>query len=210
MKKPKLNHPSLVLSFSSRWNLSALRRSTLAGSALVLFILPYLMGCDDDLFKIDWVENPDTALIYSLARPELNLLSAFDFLLRVPVQIESPNATGQWDIVVDTQEGQLVLLPPGAVGVQGSNAKISPMVGMSYDEVRVAPSDTALYIGDSPVPLNMGSTYVIQTRKSRDVYGRSCTFFGKMEPLALDPVLGTVTFQFDVSPECNSRLLYPT
>jgi hypothetical protein len=210
MKKPKLNHPSLVLSFLSRWNLSALRRSTLAGSALVLFILPYLMGCDDDLFKIDWVENPDTALIYSLARPELNLLSAFDFLLRVPVQIESPNATGQWDIVVDTQEGQLVLLPPGALGVQGSNAKISPMVGMSYDEVRVAPSDTALYIGDSPVPLNMGSTYVIQTRKSRDFYGRSCTFFGKMEPLALDPVLGTVTFQFDVSPECNSRLLYPT
>ena len=206
MKKPKLIHRS----FLSQRDFSPFRRSALAGSALVLFILPYIVGCDDDLFKINWVENPDTAIIYSLARPELNLLSAFDFLLRVPVQIESPNATGQWDIVVDTQEGQLVLLPPGALGVLGSNAKISPMVGMSFDEVRVAPSDTARYIGDAPVPLNMGSTYVIQTRKGRDFYGRYCTFFGKMEPLALDPVLGRVRFQFDVSPECNNRRLYPT
>jgi hypothetical protein len=178
--------------------------------ALVIFVLPYVMGCDDDLFKIDWVENPDTALLYSLARPELNLLSAFNFLQRTPVPIESPSSTGQWDIVLDTQEGGLVLLPPGAVGVSGSRARIIPMEGMSYDEVREAPSDTTLYVGDAAVSVNMGSTYVIRTRQSRDLYGRVCVFYGKMSPLAMDPVLGTLSFVFDVSPECNSRRLYPT
>ncbi|MCJ7628965.1 MAG: hypothetical protein MUO50_11340, partial [Longimicrobiales bacterium] len=54
---------------------------------LALPLLAAAMACDDDLYKINWEENPDTAYLYSLARPELNLLSAFDFISRIPIRI---------------------------------------------------------------------------------------------------------------------------
>jgi hypothetical protein len=180
--------------------------------AWLVVALPLLAGtlaCNDDLFKIKWQENPDTANLYSLARPELNLLSAFDFVGRVPVRIESPDATGRWEMVLDTQDGQLVLLPPGAVGVLGSRARIIPMGPVPYEEVLRAPSDTTLYVADEPVPVVEGNTYVVRTRQAVGVYGQRCVYYGKFTALAQDPVEGTFSFVFDVSPVCNSRKLYP-
>lgn len=167
------------------------------------------MACEDDLFKINWEENPDTAYLYSLARPELNLLSAFDFISRIPIRIESPEATGSWDMVLDTQDGALVFLLPEAVGIYGSKARIAPMGDMTFQEVRKAPSDTTLYISDEPVPVVTGQVYVIRTRQKAGYYGSSCVYYGKFEPLEQDPGAGTLSFLFDVSPVCNSRKLYP-
>jgi hypothetical protein len=175
----------------------------------ILALLPALLACDDDLFRIDWRENPDTVLLYSLARPELNLLSAFDFVNRVPVRIESPNATGRWDLAVDTQDGDLVFLPPEAVGVTGSRARIIPMGPVPFEDLRNAPSDTTLYVGDRAVPVVLGHSYVIRTRQERGFYGQTCVYYGKLAPLVKDMEEGRVTFVFDVSPVCNSRRLYP-
>jgi len=180
--------------------------------AWLVLAIPFLAGamaCGDDLFQFNWEENPDTAYLYSLARPELNLLSAFDFISRLPIRIESPNATGQWDMVLDTQGGKLVLLPPGAVGIPDSKARIIPMGDMEFEEVRRAPSDTTRYIGDEAVPVEIGHVYVIRTRQQTGSYGRSCVYYGKLEPLEQDPVAGTLSFMFDVSPVCNDRKLYP-
>lgn len=176
---------------------------------LALLVLPSLYGCGDDIFKINWVESPDTVQLYSLARPELGLLSAFDFIGRIPVPIETPNATGQWDMAVDTENGKLVFLPPGAAGVTGTKAAIAPMGSVAFDDLRRAPSDTALYVRDEAVPIELGNTYVIRTRQSRGIYGQACVYFGKLEPLAADVESGTVRFVFDVSPVCNDRKLYP-
>jgi hypothetical protein len=176
---------------------------------LALLILPWLFACGEDIFKINWVESPDTVQLYALSRPELGLLSGFDFIDRVPVPIETPNATGQWDMVVDTKNGELVFLPPGAVGVSGSKAAIAPMGPVAFDDLRRAPSDTALYVRDAAVPVELGNTYVIRTRQSVGIYGQSCVYFGKLEPLATDVEAGTVKFVFDVSPVCNDRKLYP-
>ncbi len=74
------------------------------------------VGCDDP-YAIDWEESPDTAFIYSMARPELNLPSAYDFVGNLPLRVEAPLSTGQWDLALDTQGGELVFLPPGALGV---------------------------------------------------------------------------------------------
>ena len=165
-------------------------------------------ACGDDPFKIRWEESPDTVLLYSLARPELNLLSGFDFVRRIPVRIEAPSAAGKWDLALDTQDGELVFLPPGALGVN-SQARIIVMPGMEYHDVKRAPSDTTLYIGDRPVPVELGNVYVIRTRREAGIYGTSCLYYGKLEPLAKDPDQESVTFQFDVSPVCNSRKLIP-
>ncbi len=190
-------------------SLSPTRRSRGRCRLLVLGLLPALFACDDDLFRVDWREDPQTVLLYSLARPELNLLSAFDFVNRVPVRIESPDATGRWDLAVDTQDGDLVFLPPEAVGVTGSRARIIPMGPVAFDDLRMAPSDTTLYVGDRAVPIVLGHTYVIRTRQEYGFYGQPCVYYGKLEPLAKDLEAETVTFVFDVSPVCNSRKLYP-
>jgi hypothetical protein len=183
------------------------RSSKAWGLLLPLFILT--TACDDDLFQVNWRENPDTVILFSLARPELNLRSGFDFISRTPIRIESPEATGKWDMVLDTHEDGLVLLPPGALGIQGTRARIIPMGPVDYDDVRRAPSDTTTYIGDQAVPVEIGHIYVVRTRLQAGFYGRQCVYYGKFEPLEEDVVEGTLTFVFDISPVCNSRKLYP-
>ncbi len=57
-----------------------------------------------------------------------------------------PPVNGTWPWIRRT--GDLVFLPPGAVGMTDSKARIIPMGAQGFDEVRQAPNDTALYIGD--------------------------------------------------------------
>lgn len=179
------------------------------GAAFLVALQAFALGCDDDPFKVDWFERADTVRLYSLARPELNLLSAFDFINRYPVRVESPNAAGQWDLAVDTHQESLVFLPAAAVGIPNSRAALAPLRGQTLQEVRRAPSDTTLYVRDRPVPVELGTTYVVRTRQTTGFYGTLCVYYGKLQPLAVDPAAGTVTFVFDVNPNCNDRNLLP-
>ena len=153
------------------------------------------VGCDDP-YAIDWEESPDTAFIYSLARPELNLPSAYDFLGQVPLRVEAPPSTGRWDLALDTQGGELVFLPPGALGV-GSAARLARIPNTTWDEVIYAPSDSTQYI------------YVLRTHTSRGYYGMSCVYYGRIKPVEIDVDVGLLRFLYDVSPVCNSLRLIP-
>lgn len=165
-------------------------------------------ACGDDPFRIDWVESPDTVTLHALTRPVMNVPSGFDFINRIAVRIESPNATGNWDLAVDTRGGQVVLLPPGSLGV-ASKAQVAVLPGRTLADVTEAPADTALYSARLPVPVQPGTVYVWRTRQSFGSWGLLCVYYAKMEPLAIDPVGGTLTFAFDSSPVCNDRSLVP-
>lgn len=182
-------------------------RAPLALVALACAVLGFT-ACGDDPFKIRWTIQPDTVLLYSLARPELNLLSGFSFINRTPVRIEAPNATGTWDVALDTRDGGLVLLPPGALGVE-SKARIAALPGAVFDEVIEAPADTLLYTADQAVQISLGTVYVVRTNQYLGSFGTRCVNYGKLEPLAVDAVLGTLRFVFDASPVCNDRKLIP-
>lgn len=179
-----------------------------AGVAVAVALSMGGTACGDDPFAFDWTDTPDTVLLYSLARPELNLVSGFNFFQRVRVQVEAPAATGQWDAAVDTRDGQIVLLVPGAFGV-ASTARIAPLEAMSLDDVTTAPSDTTLYISDEPVPMVEGNIYVVKTNRARGSFGSTCVYYAKLEPLEADPVAGTLRFRYVVNPVCNSRDLVP-
>lgn len=185
-----------------------LRRRTPALAALVALGILSLGACGRDPFQIDWVESPDTVLLYSLARPQLNLLSGFDFYNRIGVRVEDSEATGNWDVAVDTRNGKIVLLAPGALGVD-SRARVARIPGATFAEVIEAPADTTLYTATSPVPVELGSVYVIRTRQGYGSFGRVCVYYAKMEPLEIDPVGGTLRFVYDSSPVCNDRKLIP-
>lgn len=180
-------------------------------AALSFLLVPLaaaLAGCGDDLLNPRWTAAPDTALLYSLARPELNLPSGFNFTARRTVLVEAPGATGNWDLALDTREEGLVLLPPGALNIN-SRARITTLPGLEFDEVREAPTDSTLYSTDEPVPVQDDVVYVIRTDQGADTFGRRCVFYAKMEPVSLDVETGTLRFLYDTNPICNDPRLVP-
>ena len=133
-----------------------LRLSGFLSSAFIFSL--NLTSCSrDNPFDLKWTEaKPDTALIYSLSRPELNLPSGFDLVDRTTVVIEEPDVTGSWDFVLDSRDGELVFLPPAVFGIE-SEAKMIRLPGLAFDEVLEAPSDTSFYSSDQAVPVETGS-----------------------------------------------------
>ncbi len=181
------------------------RIALLAVAAVAVATLP---ACDDNPFEQRWTAMPDTALLYSLARPELNLNSAFDFVNRTARQVETPGASGRWDVVVDTDGSELVFLAPRALGID-SQAGVVRFEGMSFDEVTEAPADSADYSYEQGVPIRTGSTYAVRTREARGGFGRLCFFYAKLEPLQVSADVGSVQFLYDVNTVCDDRSLVP-
>jgi hypothetical protein len=173
-----------------------------------LLSLGLLAGGCDDPFELDWVSAPETATIYSLSRPEPGLPSAFNFHFRIPILVEAPGSSGQWDVALATEADRLVFLPPRALGIN-SRARIAALPGMAFADVVDAPQDTASYVSDRALPISMGTVYVVQTSEGIGTFGQRCVFFAKLEPLEVDVTGGQLTFVYDASPACNDTRLIP-
>ncbi len=168
-----------------------------------------MAACEDDPFRLDnWIADPDTAFLYSLARSEPNLPSGFNMSSRVRYRVESAAATGNWDFLVNTVDGRMVLVTPSNFGID-TRAAIAPIEGQTFETLRTAPADTARYIRTEPVPVEVGKVYVVRTNRRPDQFGQQCTFYGKLEPIEIDVTHGTFRFRFDTSPVCNNRDLVP-
>ena len=111
-------------------------------------------------------------------------------------------------VALDTQGGQLALLPPGAFGID-SRAQVAELSGRTLDEVEEAPSDTLLYAAVQPVPVQLGSVYVIRTRSVAGAFGAKCVYFAKLAPLEIDVTEGRLRFVFEMNPVCNDHQLVP-
>lgn len=185
-------------------------RGSASWAALAALILGTLLAaCDDDLFEPRWASAIDTVQLFTLARPELNLPSAFSFNARRTLRVESATATGNWDIALNSEGGGLVLLPPGALGIT-SRARISVRPDATFDEVREAPRDTTEYSAVEPVPAQIGTVYVVRTGQGAGPFGGRCVYYAKMEPVEMDVEVGTIRFRYEANPVCNDRSLVPT
>ena len=197
----------MLLSSSFLSPIVGMGRARRAIAPLLLLVLA-ASGCGEDDGFLTWTASPDTALLYSLSRPELNLLSAFNFRDRSSVRIETVGAGFSWDIALDTRGGQLVLLAPRALGIE-SRARVARLPGMTFDEIIDAPEDSLLYSDTQPVALDLNSGYVVQTDLRGSPFGGSCVFYAKLQPLTIDVAAGSLEFVFDVSPLCNDRRVVP-
>jgi len=184
------------------------RRNAPRIAAVVAALAVALTACGDDPFAFPWSDTPDTAKIYSLQRPELNIATAFGFYDGVGVAIESPNATGLWDAALDTRDGELVLLPPGALGVT-SQARIATLPDMALADVTEAPGNADQYTADDPVTLVAGTVYVVKTSARPGSFGYTCSYYSKMEPIDIDLAEESLTFRYVTNPICNNRDLVP-
>jgi hypothetical protein len=181
-----------------------------AGTILGILVLLVVNACGDDPFEIQWELQADTVLLYSLARPEMNMDSGFNFRPGTlgPVRIEAATATGTWDLALDTRGGELVFLPPGALGVS-SRARVTAIPNKRREEVIEAPADTTVYSVDQPVPVRSGTVYVVRTDRAPGAFGSRCFYYARLEPTLIDVEGGNLTFVYDASPVCNSRRLIP-
>ena len=106
-------------------------------------------ACDDNPFAFNWDDIPDTVLLYSMARPELGLVSAYAFFDGVELEVEVPGATGQWDIAIDTRGGKIVMLPPQAWNLHGCRDRdVRKHAARRCDG---SPSDSLEYVSDQAV-----------------------------------------------------------
>jgi len=166
-------------------------------------------ACGEDIFNVKWVNSSvQTVLIYSLTRPELNLPSGYDFVNRTPIEVQRPGATGFWDLLVDTRDGELLFFPPGALGIE-SEVMILALPDTTFDAVLEAPQDSTLYTKDQPLLIQPGTVFILRTHVGASQFGVPCAFWGKIETTEVEPVLGTVVFVYDVSPLCDDRGLVP-
>ncbi|HET9947845.1 MAG TPA: hypothetical protein VFQ22_02850 [Longimicrobiales bacterium] len=180
-----------------------------AAAGLALLALA-LAACDDDPFRFDWDDTPRTAQLYSLALPTPGLPSGYSFVEHFAVLVESPGATGRWDVALGTEGSSLVLLPPGALGV-GGNGGIATITDRTFDEVTEAPGGE-VYETRAPVPVASGQVYVVRTTPRPTRIG-TCTYFAKLEPTEIDVAAGQLTFRYltagGLTPICNSREFVP-
>lgn len=173
--------------------------------ALSAALIMGLNACGDDPFAFDWFDTPDTTTIYSLQLPlDRQLSSGFSFASRSAVRIELAGATGAWDMALDTQGGELVALPPGALGIT-ARAAIASLGAIPFDDLREAPSDTLLYELNDPVPMTLGHVYAVRTNRNLQNFGTTCVYYAKFSPITLDATAGSMEFQFVASPICNNR-----
>lgn len=182
--------------------------SVLPAAAVALAV--GLVACNNNPYQLNWVDTPDTATLYSLARVELNLPSGFGFYRGNAVDIAAPGATGSWDVALDTRNGKLAFLAPGALGVS-SRAAVAPLPNMTLDDITKAPSgqDTVLYVSDEPVPIDAGTVYIVRTNRQPGAFGQTCVYYAKVEPVEIDVPNGTLLFRYVSSPVCNNLDLVP-
>ena len=196
------------LPVANRGSAPQCRRLALVAFPAAVFLLFSVLGCEDDLFAVRWVSNPDTVRLYALSRTDSNLLSGYDCHPRTAVQIEAPRTGSEWDLAVDTIDGEFVWLPPGALGISSSSG-LATLDGENWEQAVRAPSDTTRYSTREPVPIRTGTVYVIRTRAHSGLLGTQCNYYGKVEPLAINIPSGWVVFRYDMSRACNSRDLVP-
>jgi hypothetical protein len=175
---------------------------------LLVFAALLVAACDDPFGPEFWSDRPDTTQLYSAARPELaGLPSAFDFVELVRYRIESPAATGSWDLALSEKDGGFVMIPAGSFEGIESRAGIAVTSATDLADVLEAPRDTAAFVRQ-PVPLTLGTVYVVRTRRA------SCGFtagvrYAKFRAIEMDLAAGTMRFEFVRNPYCDNRSFVP-
>ncbi len=171
-----------------------------------------LGGCSDPLAPQPWpfaFTVPDTVDLYSLGRPDyLGLPGAFDFTAsgHRAVVLEQPGAIATWDVGVTGDADRLVLFPPATLPGIRSNAAIAPVPNATFDGLLEAPAagNGIVYHDSTTVPATVGGVYVVRSRTISGPLG-TCSYYAKMEVLAIDLEKGTLRFRFLADPNCNAR-----
>lgn len=166
-------------------------------------------ACDDGFGPATWDPTPVTSVIYSLSRPDLiGQPSAYDFVNLRRIVVESPGATGDWDIALTEQGGQLVFITAGTIPGIDADVRIAETSHRTLSAALEAPSDTAEYTR-GPVVVRDDAVYIIRTRTAGCISFGAGPYYGKFQVLSVDAGVGAIEIAAVRNPYCSNRDLIP-
>jgi predicted small secreted protein len=176
--------------------------------ALPLAAALSLAACDDPTGFGRAVIVTDTLTLGVPSVAPDTMPSALDVFSRDQINVgggrfpERPAEAEEWDVTLRLRNGQLQLLPRGALGLDSRRAGITAAVaGATFEGLREAPA-SARYATTEGQALAQGAVYVV---RSRTVQG--CSHYAKLQPLALDAAAGTARVAVATSASCSDTRL---
>jgi hypothetical protein len=181
------------------------------GVLLVLALLIGAAACDDvSGFQVDPLLATDTVDVYAPLEANAELPTALDIVARNLVigGGRFPERTvhaGQWDFAVRVREGEMVLVPAGALGLEYEPLLTRALAGQSFEALTRAP-ERAAFVADSAVVMRTGSVYAARSRLASTVFG-ACNQYAKLQPLEVDPVAGSLRLLITTNEQCGDNRL---
>lgn len=186
-------------------------RSILLFAASGLALAAVLGACDDPTrFQIKPQIFTDTVQLAASGAPGADSLpTALDISVqgngvvggRFPERLSD---AGQWDFLVRVQNGALVLVPSGALGIE-SRAGAALIQGANFDALRDVPKKTT-FRTDSATTIVNGAVYVLRSRYFANGIS-TCQQYAKVQPLAVDAAVGRVTLRVATNAVCGDQRL---
>ncbi len=166
-------------------------------------------ACNDNLGPTAWSDVPDTVTLYSASRANLvGKPSGFDFSAPRSVVLESATEAGAFDMALTEQSGAFQLVPSGVVLGTYNRAGIAHVTADSLHAIRKAPSDTAQFTTNAPVPVHVGDFLVIRSRRVSCVLTTG-SYYAKLQIVAVNPDSGTMKMAYARNPYCGDQSLVP-
>lgn len=188
-----------------------MRIHALAGVALLALTLA---ACDD----------PNSGLFEPLIREDTvdlavplvdeNVPTALDVAYSTSgVRGRFPELVGdaeQWDLAIREEDGELRFAPAGYFGFQNpvggpSRAAVTAALERAFDEVIEAPGESAMF-SDTTITIRTDRVYVARSRRTSASFG-GCENYAKLQPLTVDPAMGTVRVRIIGNARCNDPRL---
>ncbi len=177
--------------------------------ALLAAAVP-LAACEDPFANQPWSALPDTVTLYSAGRAEyagmpsaLNIAGPSVSI----VAIDQIGAAGEWDFLLNEEDGALLFVPSGVVPGLDSRAGLALRDETTLEALTRAPSGAGAYSRD-PLTLIEGRIYVLRSRRAQCGF-TSGSNYGKMQVVALDAEHGTAVLAVVRNPYCDDRDLIP-
>ena len=188
-------------------------RNTLG--TLILGTCLAFAGCDDSTFDLSPILTSDTVWLATPERPGNDTIpTALDVTSngagglwggRFPERVSDALA---WDFLVRIRDGQMVLMPPGVLGLASRASITAAIPGETLEGLREAPGQSS-FISDDVVPMQKGSVYVARSRDSADQFGGSCAQYAKLSPVEIDAAAGRVRIALTTNERCSDPRLVP-
>lgn len=178
--------------------------------ALMLFSLAAVSGMacgDPNALPLPSFENVEQSVtLYAARGTAINDPSGFSITNRRPVRLDVPV---NLDFVFDfDDQGQPVILPIAALGA--GTGGVNPgllLTTTPFDSITIA--QTSGFVTADTVPLAVGQIYYMRSRVDQNLCIFGLPFYGKMEVLAIDPVLKAMRFRALINVNCGYRALQP-
>lgn len=121
---------------------------------------------------------------------------------------ELPRDALQWDFAVRIQDGQLVLVPAGGIGLSSRAALTDALEGVVFEELREVPGQSR-FNDSSAVVMREGAVYAGRSREASNVFGGVCIQFSKFQPTEVDVDAGLLRLRIVTNEQCGDPRLVP-